>query len=149
MKKPWYQFASAKLWRRPDRPHLGPIRAMPLRPSAPASSRSSSPPSGAGCFRRQIRSHADRLSPSTDKKRDSKNGRSETDGRIDVRQAQYETQRPSNIRRLAPFGADFDGWPESMGVGGTLWLRSQSYANVSLFWPVKLRKQGFFCELGC
>ena len=24
-----------------------------------------------------------------------------------------------------------------------------SYANVSLFWPVKLWKQGFFCELGC
>jgi hypothetical protein len=31
----------------------------------------------------------------------------------------------------------------------TAWLRCQSYANASLFWPVNLREQGIFDELGC
>jgi hypothetical protein len=43
------------------------------------------------------------------KKRDTKNGPLETEGRIGVRQAQSETRRPSNIRQMVPFGADFDG----------------------------------------
>jgi hypothetical protein len=55
-------------------------------------------------------------------KRDTKNGPSEADGRIEFDKAQSETQTPSNIRRMAPFGADFDGWPESLGGDGTGWL---------------------------
>ena len=31
----------------------------------------------------------------------------------------------------------------------TAWLRSESYANVSLFRPVYLREQGSFAKLGC
>src|SRR5262249_60099695 len=31
----------------------------------------------------------------------------------------------------------------------TTWLRCQSYANVSLFWPVNFWEQGFFAKLGC
>jgi ABC-type uncharacterized transport system substrate-binding protein len=31
----------------------------------------------------------------------------------------------------------------------TAWLRCQSYANVSLFWPVNFWEQGFFAKLGC
>jgi hypothetical protein len=70
----------------------------------------------------------------TPPKRDTENSPSETDGRIGVRQANSETRRPGNIRRMAAFGADFDGWPESVGGDRTGWLRREDSKPRILLW---------------